>query len=89
MAVKKLYCVRDSKAEYYMAPFLAINDATAKRNITAAMQSDNDVSKFPEDHSLWYLGEYDDQTGKISGTPPTHLANCVELVSEKPKVTGE
>lgn len=83
MAVKKLYCVRDSKAEYYMAPFLAINDGTAIRNIQAAMQSDNDVSKFPEDHSLWYLGTYDDETGKIEAVAPTHLKNCVELVAEK------
>jgi hypothetical protein len=84
MAKKGMYCVRDSKAEYYMAPFLAINDATAKRNIQAAMQSDNDVSKFPEDHSLWKLGEYDDATGKIEARDaPTHLANCVELVQEK------
>lgn len=83
MTVKKLYCVRDSKADYYMAPFLAINDGLAIRNIRAAMQQENDVSKFPEDHSLWLLGEYDDATGKIKAeAAPTHLANCVELVEK-------
>ena len=83
MAIKKMFCVRDSKASYYMAPFLAINEAIAIRNIRAAMQGDNDVSKFPEDHSVWYLGEFDDATGKVSGCAPEHIANCVELVQEK------
>jgi hypothetical protein len=49
------------------------------------MQGDNDVSKFPEDHSVWYLGEFDDATGKVSGCAPEHIANCVELVQEKPE----
>lgn len=84
MAIKKLYSVRDSKASYFMAPFVAVNEAIAVRNIRAAInQGNNDVAKFPEDHSLWYVGTFNEETGKISKAVPEHIANCVELVQEK------
>ena len=38
------------------------------------------VSKFPEDYDLWYLGVYDDLTGKFSAeASPQHVVKAVTV----------
>lgn len=62
----KLYAIRDIKANAFADPFHLSNDAVAVR---AAKQAANDPSthlfKNPEDYQLWYLGDYDTETGAL------------------------
>lgn len=74
--IKKIFAVRDSKAEYFNPPmfFHTIGEAERAFKHTASKQ-DNSIGQFPQDFDLWLLGEYDDQTGKIQQHEPMHLIN--------------
>lgn len=62
--IKLVFSVFDSKARLYAAPFLAPRREVAVRDFTRAARDPNiDISRFPEDYSLYELGEFDDESG--------------------------
>ena len=72
--MKKLYyAVYDNKAEIFSAPFLEVKDGTAIRALQDLVinNSDHAFAKHPKDFSLHRLGEFDDQSGIITGSKPT------------------
>jgi len=79
--VLKIYSIRDSKAEIYHPPFYQQTHGEAERSFS---KLDNDsksmISDHPTDYDLYYLGEYDDQKGKIKSLDtPQHIIKAVEL----------
>lgn len=84
-----MFSIRDSKAEIYNVPFFAKTTAEAERNLRETMKDERTlINKYPEDFSLWMLGEYDDQTGECTSHPPTHLINAVQLQDQGPAPQG-
>lgn len=77
----KAYSVRDSKGEVYHTPFFQKTHGEAERNFTAlARDPKSQVSQFPEDYDLYYIGEYDDNTGKFESiTTPQHIIKAVNV----------
>lgn len=76
----KIITIYDSKAKAYLTPFFSRNTATAIREITAVVNSpDHNFCQHAEDFGLFDLGEYDEQTGKITSSPPVHIINLIEL----------
>lgn len=77
----KIYSIRDSKAEIYNTPFFQKTHGEAERNFMQLVNDDKStVGKFPEDFDLYYLGTYDDQTGKLSALEtPQHQIKAVNL----------
>lgn len=66
-----IYAVRDAKADVYARPFTQANDQLAARAFySAAMDPSTELSKFPEDYSLWVLGYFDDESGIVEGIKP-------------------
>ncbi len=66
--ITRLYSVYDSKSEIFMAPFVQPTDAVAVRDIiTAAQDEKTKIARWPQDLELFYLGEYNDTTGRVSG----------------------
>ncbi len=40
------------------------------------------VAKYPEDYDLYYIGEYDDQTGKIESLQsPQHVVKATAVLN--------
>ena len=66
---KVYYAVYDRKAELYSQPFLEIKDGTAIRAVQDIVINNKDhaFAKHPSDFSLHRLGEFDEQTGVITG----------------------
>lgn len=74
-----LYCVRDRKSGLYATPFTAINHECAKRDFRLYGKSNaNNMAIFP-DLELFYIGDYDANTGLLSGVVPEFLEGGVEL----------
>lgn len=71
-----IYAVQDRKAGTFARPFTIQNDAMAVRAFVAAKQDpSSELSKYPEDFALYYLGTFDDDTGTIiQPTPPQALS---------------
>lgn len=70
-----MFSIFDVKARTYSQPHSSANVATALREVAAAMQNpDHPFSRFPDDYALFYVGEFDDESGAIT---PGH--DCVLL----------
>lgn len=77
----KAYSIRDTKGEIFHAPFYQPTYGLAERHFESAVNDPRStINQFPEDFDLYYVGEYDDQTGKFE-TPPTpeHQIKAVQL----------
>lgn len=61
----QMFAVRDNKLEAYGQPFLAKNQSHAVRLIGELVNKDleNNFHKYPQDFTLFAIGEYDDSTG--------------------------
>lgn len=63
----KMFSVHDSKAEGFIQPFFAPNDAVASRMFErAANDPTTDISRFAEDYTLFEVGSFDQNTGKCT-----------------------
>lgn len=66
--MSKVFAVYDKKSEFFGTPFFAVNEGVAKRNFDALVNDgESFVSKYPDDYSLYCIGDYDDVKGKIVG----------------------
>lgn len=84
MMILKMYTVRDSKSEIYNAPFFQKTHGEAERSFRQMCNDEKTMpAKYPEDFDLWYLGEYDDNNGKIETIDtPQHVIKGVECVKK-------
>lgn len=79
-----IYSIHDIKAESYVQPFLAPNDALALRMLQNACNDANtDFFKFAEDYSLWRVGKFDQNSGTIEAEKPNCLAKAFDLVQRE------
>lgn len=81
----KMYTVRDAKAEVYNAPFYKRSHGEAERDFAMAIRDEkNPSAKYPEDFDLFFVGEYDDQTGVVKPlATPQHIAKAIDLVNRQ------
>ena len=79
--VLKVYSIYDQKTGVYDRPFLQHTHGEAERNFKQLVNDEkSQVNKFPEDYDLYYLGEYDNNTGKYQTLDsPQHLIKAVQL----------
>lgn len=79
--VRKIYAVQDVKAVYFLPPICLKSDGEAKRFFSDAVNDKQTVvGVHPEDFRLYNLGEFDDNSGKITAVEPLFLANGVDFV---------
>lgn len=80
--ILKMFSVRDAKAEVFHPPFFKKTPGEAERDFQQLTLDEKSlVAKYPEDYDLWYLGEYDDNSGKMSPLPsPQHVVKAIALV---------
>ncbi len=66
----KLFTIHDSKAEAFIQPFFSPATGAAIRSFERAVNDDStDFSRYPSDYTLFEIGEFDTQTGRISTLP--------------------
>jgi len=76
----KIYAVHDIKAEIFNLPYFATNDEVAIRSFKGGVNDETtDLARNPEDYSLHYLGEYDMETGMITGEGPKVIALAAQF----------
>ena len=75
------FSIRDNAAETFENPFLRPTKAAAMRSVLDAMGEPGPWGQHPEDYALYYLGEFDDSTGIILGTPPEHISSLMDILN--------
>nr|UXQ88001.1 MAG: nonstructural protein [Microvirus sp.] len=77
----EIFTIRDSKANAYLTPFFSPTSAVAIRSCLSAMQEEGHQFRVHvEDFSLYRIGSYDDDTGRITADDPEIVSNLVDLI---------
>lgn len=64
--IKKVFAVRDAKAEFFLQPFFCVSVGEALRAFgDAANEEKTPISTHPGDYVLYELGTWDDGMGKL------------------------
>lgn len=66
--MKILVCLRDKKADLYLAPFVVPTMGVAFRSVSDEISRGGDgnaLSSHPADFQLWQLGRFDEASGVI------------------------
>lgn len=80
----KMYSIRDQKAEVYNTPFFSRTHGDAERTLVRlANDPQSMIAQFPLDYDLYYLGDYDTDTGKLTPvSAPQHIAQAIHVVKK-------
>jgi len=80
---QKIYSIRDAKAEFFTQPFYKKTHGEAERDFTMlAQDAQSSISKFPEDFDLYYIGDFDNETGKTTPIDtPQHIIKAVQVLN--------
>lgn len=82
--ITSIFSVYDSKTAAYLPPFFMVTKPAAMRAIADAVADpDHTFYRHAEDYSLFFLGTFCDNTGKIDmETAPVNLCGLHELSPE-------
>lgn len=83
---KRLYSVKDNKVGVFCSPFNHVNDAEAIRDLTTVVnleKGDSKLSTYPEDFDLYYIGEFDTDTGKMIQEEIEYVVNAFAVKKQK------
>lgn len=82
----KMYSIRDAKSEVFNPPFFNKTHGEAERNFKILADDEkSNVHRFPEDFDLYFLGSYDDNSGKIATLDsPQHMIKAVNVRTKLP-----
>lgn len=77
----KIFSIRDSKGEIYNQPFFQKTHGEAERNFRELVKDEKSmIHKYPDDFDLYYLGQFDDQSGVLETLDtPQHVTKAINL----------
>jgi len=65
--ILQIFTVYDIKARAYLPPFFVPSIDVAKRTfLDAALETDHQFGKHPEDYNLMHLGQFNDENGTFN-----------------------
>lgn len=78
----KIYSIRDAKGQIFNTPFYQRTHGEAERNFrTVANDPKSTIAQYPEDYDLYYMGEFDDQSGKfLALDTPQHIIKAIQCL---------
>lgn len=86
---KLAFCVYDSAAGLYLEPFFAPSIEFAIRGFRQAVnREDHQFNSFPEDYTLFHIGEFDQKKGVFVPQEPRSLGVAITFL-ERQSPLGE
>lgn len=81
--MNKIICsIQDSKAAAWLPPlFFSAKGAAVRAFSDAVNKGDGEIAKHPGDYTLYKIGEFDEQTGEITGCVAELLGNGSNFVT--------
>ena len=90
--ILNVYSVFDSKLASFGRPWYELTDASAIRVFSDAVNDtqnpNNQWNRHPEDFSLYRLGQFDDENGKIDSALPVSLVTASVIFNVLNPVLG-
>lgn len=86
MAINRIISIRDGKAGIFMKPSVGLHLGAILRDWEQVVNApDSLFGKFPEDFTLFELGTFDDESGRISvHEHPEQLSTAREVQKNSP-----
>lgn len=84
--MKRQYSIYDVRTKLYDDNWSSPNDETAIRTLTTGVNKpgEHTLFNYPEDFALFYMGEYDPESGKhIDQVPPILVRQCQHMVEKE------
>ncbi len=81
----KLYSIFDAKANTYCAPFECVSNGVAIRQLMDLVSdAKTTVSKYPEDFSLYFVGDFDTDNGSLLplGSVPVLVLHAKDAIQQ-------
>lgn len=76
-----MYSLLDRKMKAFHGLMTDVNDEIARRHFVDELRSgDTLVTRYPADFDLFCVGEFDDASGVLVGSPPRLVANVGDLL---------
>ncbi len=83
------YAIFDTCSGIYEKPFFSTADDLVKREFQdIATSADHPIAKHPEHYSLWRLGMFDNNSGKLTDEKNECLWQAVEAISQSQVIAG-
>lgn len=80
-----VFTVFDSSANAFLRPFFSPTIETAIRSFREIVnQEGHQFNKFPEDFTLYHVGEFDQTKGELKGSGPVSLGLAITFVTRAP-----
>lgn len=77
------FAVKDVKSELFNTPHFVPSKGVAIRSFgTACEDKTTQLNKYPEDFSLFHVGEYSTETGELTPCTPDLIANASEFTKD-------
>lgn len=85
-----IFTIYDQKAEAYIPPFFLPTIGMAKRSFSECVNSEShQFGKFPEDYTLFLVGNFDDNNAEFNVHAPKSQGNGVEFINPDPERHNE
>jgi len=79
-----MFAIRDLKIGAYKSPFIARNAGDATRMLQGAInQGNSQLSEYPADFELYYIGTFNDVSGILDSIKPEFVCSALSLVAPK------
>lgn len=80
---QRMYSIKDVKSVTYHNPFPAENTIIAMRETQSFVNNQkSQIADYPEDFQLWYVGTFDNDTGRYLQEEPAFVIEIVSLKKE-------
>lgn len=82
----KLYAVHDQAVKEFIGPEAARTHGEAERRFKMNVNNPENglIHNNPENFSLFHIGEYDTETGKLAPMPePQHIISAIQVKESK------
>ena len=82
--MERFYCVFDSKTEQFAFPFHAKSDVEVVRSIDSDFKrnSESIYVLYPEDFSVWFVGEFNQDSGEFVSVSKVKVADFTDFVKK-------
>lgn len=81
----EMYSIRDAKGVYSVPYFKRSHGDAEREFFKLTNDKQTNISQFPEDFDLYYVGSYEDETGTFNPLDtPRHMLKAVNCVSKGP-----
>lgn len=78
-----IFTIHDSKAEAYLAPYMASTYGIAERMFTELVNTNgHQFNKYPADYTLYCVGKFDTQNAMLKPTDLTVIITGIQAKNE-------